>query len=258
MMGDCDKVQTLKAELTPTLFHMIRVFWFRHINDAQVIVVPGREDAVKWFSRDESFDQSCRIQFGPVLSLIRSTDIDGAGLLDAATLDTPLDWMALIILLDQIPRNCYRGDEARVAYSLFDPLALYIALRAIETGIPTHSDVRYRHAYRFWFYMPLVHSEQLDMQERLNQEYDRMFSDSRHLVHTVPSGSDDQVLYCRDVLTRRNSVYNEWEQILQSIAADYARQIRRFSRYPRRNQALKRESTEEERQYLENPFSAWT
>jgi uncharacterized protein (DUF924 family) len=34
-----------------------------------------------------------------------------------------LDWMSLIILLDQLPRNCYRGDMAGIAYHFFDVLA---------------------------------------------------------------------------------------------------------------------------------------
>ncbi|KAJ3547910.1 hypothetical protein NM208_g1257 [Fusarium decemcellulare] len=252
-MDSHDKIGMLEAELTSVLFDKVRRFWFQHIKDDQHIVVPSKDDAKKWFSRDESFDEACRTEFGAVLSLIRKLNVNGPDLLAAATPNTPLDWMALIILLDQIPRNCYRDDEASVAYTFFDPIALHVAFKAIERDVPRQPDVHYRHAYRFWFYMPLEHSEELEIQKKLALEHDKMFSESHRLADEESSCDDAPTLYCRKVLLERKDAWSEWENTIRGIATAHAGLIESFGRYPHRNQALKRESTREELDHLQNP-----
>lgn len=105
----------------------------------------------KWFARDDAFDLRCH------------------GLLDLhfAAARRELDhWctgatgaLAVVILLDQIPRNVFRGHAH--AYAT-DPLARRIATHAVEAGL----DLAVEDALRIFFYLPFEHSESLDDQHR--------------------------------------------------------------------------------------------
>lgn len=106
----------------------------------------------KWFAKDEAFDQTCRDRF---LSTYRAA---ARGDLNEWEL-TPNGALALILLLDQFPRNMFRG--TRDVYKT-DPVALMAADRAIERGFDRQVDPRFR---RF-FYLPFMHSESLRHQER--------------------------------------------------------------------------------------------
>jgi uncharacterized protein (DUF924 family) len=152
--------------------------------------------------------------------------------------------------LDQIPRNCYRGERARVAYHFFDPLVLEIALRAIAAGIPEQTEVRYRHSHRFWFYLPLEHSEKMEVLNMVVKEHDKMFDSSRGLMEKPGNLQDAETLHCRQVLMKRTEQFGVWETTLRGIVKDHMHLIERFGRYPYRNGALGRESTEKEVQHL--------
>lgn len=106
----------------------------------------------RWFTRDEIFDTEIRGRF---LALWE----DGAAgrLADWETSDEGT--LALIIVLDQFPRNMFRG-EARAFAT--DPLALAAAKRAIERAV----DLRLETALRSFIYMPLMHAENLADQDR--------------------------------------------------------------------------------------------
>ncbi|TJX00435.1 DUF924 domain-containing protein, partial [Neisseria gonorrhoeae] len=76
--------------------------------------------------------------------------------------------LALTIVLDQFPRNLFRGDAETFSS---DPLAREVASRAIERGVDTRTDPRLRE----FLYLPFEHSEDLDDQERcvaLFSQYD--------------------------------------------------------------------------------------
>lgn len=187
-------------------------------------------------------------KFGPTLEFLRLnikvTYIDD--LLRAADPTSALDWMSLIILLDQLPRNCYRGERARIAYRFFDVLALDIAFRAIAAGIPERPEVRYRHAYRFWFYMPLEHSETLSVVEMVVKEHDIMFGDSRELLSkdTSNMAQDADRLYCREALMKRRDAFGIWEAQLRQVVSDHIATIKKYHRYPHRDLALGRKGAE--------------
>ncbi|KAM0573664.1 hypothetical protein ACHAP9_002103 [Verticillium nonalfalfae] len=246
----------LKALLTPTLFTNIRRVWFAHISDAEHIFVPSLEDALHWFTRNEEFDgaPSCRAEFGSTLAALEGLTFDGSDMIAAAELTSPLDWMSLIILLDQITRNCFRDDEAGKAYGFFDERCLQLALEAIERRIPEDPEIRYRQAYRFWFYMPLEHSESMQMQDMLFSEHRRMFSDTLCVLFGLKTelGEDMQVvLSTKEVLERRRPALEPWIGTLSRIVTEHRNVLERFGRYPHRNQALKRTSTAAEVAHLE-------
>ncbi|EKG09002.1 hypothetical protein MPH_14028 [Macrophomina phaseolina MS6] len=160
--------------------------------------------------------------------------------------------MALIILLDQLPRNCYRGSNSRIAYTSFDPKALFVALQAIKAGIPEYPQVRFRHAYRFWFYMPLEHSEDYDVQEMLTREHQKMFDETQLLIDgsMVPEAED--AMQCRAKLLERYQAFEHWKLTLQNVVREHKDLIKCFGRFPYRNAALGRQSTKEERDYFQS------
>ncbi len=67
--------------------------------------------------------------------------------------------LALVLLLDQVPRNIFRGSAHAFAT---DPLARHCAERAIDAG----HDAAFEPALRAFFYMPFEHSEDLRDQQR--------------------------------------------------------------------------------------------
>ena len=106
----------------------------------------------RWFSKDESFDEACRQRF------LATYEAAARGDLAQWELE-PRGALALLILLDQFPRNMFRG--TRRAYAT-DPAAVLLAERAIERGFDTAVEPELR---RF-FYLPFMHSEELRDQER--------------------------------------------------------------------------------------------
>jgi uncharacterized protein (DUF924 family) len=155
----------------------------------------------KWFVQDAGVDADTR-RFLPAY------EAAAAGRL-APWEETPEGALALLLLLDQFPRNMFRG-EAR-AYAA-DPLARAIAERAIARGF----DQKFANPERRFFYLPSMHSETLVDQERC-QALCRVAQDAEGVKHA-------------------------------DIHADI---IRRFGRFPHRNAVLGRETTAEERAFLD-------
>jgi uncharacterized protein (DUF924 family) len=106
----------------------------------------------KWFEADEVFDGEIRARFVPTYEAAARGALDHWQETTQATL-------ALLILLDQFPRNLFRG-EAR-AYAT-DAQARAIAERALRRGI----DREFPTEERQFFYLPFMHSENVADQER--------------------------------------------------------------------------------------------
>jgi uncharacterized protein (DUF924 family) len=106
----------------------------------------------KWFAKDEAFDRECRERFLLTYEAAARGDLNEWEL-------TPDGSLAVILLLDQFPRNMFRG--TRQVYKT-DPVALMTADRAIEKGHDGQVDP----VFRRFFYLPFMHSEELRHQER--------------------------------------------------------------------------------------------
>ncbi|MBX9844171.1 MAG: DUF924 family protein [Xanthobacteraceae bacterium] len=106
----------------------------------------------KWFKKDTAFDDEIRARF------LKSYEAAVRGEL-AAWGETREGALTLVIVLDQFPRNMFRG-SARAFEA--DPLALAVAARAIERGFDLQLPVQ----ERAFFYLPFEHSERLADQER--------------------------------------------------------------------------------------------
>jgi len=125
--------------------------------------------------------------------------------------------LALLVVCDQFPRNLFRG-EARAF--VLDPRALATARDLVATG----RDRALAPLERVFVYLPFEHSESLD--------------DQREAVRLFTTLRDDP----------QAGGYLEW-------AVKHFEVVRRFGRFPHRNEALARVSTSEEIAFLAQPGS---
>ena len=178
--------------------------------EAAAVVAFWREAGpTRWFARDAGFDARCRDFLDLHFAASRRELDHWRGDAEGA--------LALLILLDQIPRNVFR-DSAH-AYAT-DPLARSIAAAAIDAGFDRATE----EALRVFFYLPFEHAESLDDQ----REAVRLFG----ALRDDPDAGD----------------YHEW-------AVRHLEVIERFGRFPHRNDALGRASTAQELTFLAQPGS---
>ncbi len=186
----------------------IRAFWFRDtIADPSAIVARMGF----WFGADADRDAEIRTDW------MQITEDAMAGRLDPMG-STPFGRLALILLLDQFPRNLFRGSarafekDGRARYLMRDGMSLQmdLALSPIE---------------RCFFYMPLQHSEFLEDQESSVSRYQQLFSEVSLDQRKVFQSFLDYAILHRDIVAR-------------------------FGRFPHRNAMLNRLSTGEELTYL--------
>ena len=174
-------------------------FWFAQGNDEI------------WFKRDEAFDRAVRE------ALAVDHERAAAGDYDAWT-GTARGCLALILLLDQVPRNLFR-DDARAYAS--DARARAIARHAIAEGFDQEIVSQ---TQRRFLYLPLEHSETLADQE-----------EGCRLMATLDE----------------DPVWLAW-------AVKHRDVIARFGRFPHRNAALGRESNAAEKDFLAQPGSSFS
>ena len=186
----------------------VLAFWFGR-PDEPVFGQPRAE----WFRKDEAFDAEIRARF------LTSVEAALAGALTEWAA-SPTGLLALLILLDQFPRNLFRG-EAK-AFS-GDEQALQLARLAVERGW----DENLAAVERVFVYLPFEHSEALADQER-----------SLALFAALAAGSPG------------NGGFLDYAQRHHEVIA-------RFGRFPHRNSALGRPSTPEEAAYLAQPGSGF-
>ncbi|WP_067338301.1 DUF924 family protein [Stappia indica] len=106
----------------------------------------------KWFARDDAFDAEIREKFAPLVEQAREGALDGWAQSSHGAL-------ALLLLLDQFPRNLFRGDALAFAS---DERARRIARAAVDAGF----DRAFPREARPFFYLPFEHSEDMSDQER--------------------------------------------------------------------------------------------
>jgi uncharacterized protein (DUF924 family) len=157
--------------------------------------------ADRWFTKSSAFDAEIRDRFLPT----HEAAVAGAFAAWEASAEGAL---ALLILLDQFPRNMFRGSVRMFAT---DPQALAIAKHALSVGY----DAQVEPQLRGFFFLPLMHSENLADQERCVELY-------------RADGNDDL-----------------------PYAIEHADIIRRFGRFPHRNALLGRATTAAEQAFLD-------
>jgi uncharacterized protein (DUF924 family) len=136
----------------------------------------------------------------------------------AAWADSPRRRLSLIILLDQFPRQIYRGTPQAFA---FDPEALNLTL----SGMQLAADGALNLIERLFFYMPLQHTESTEVQDESVSVYKRLVAESPAELRSTFEGALE-------------------------YAENHRTLIRQFGRFPHRNRILGRESTPDEEAYL--------
>lgn len=127
----------------------------------------------KWFKQSDAFDAQIRGQFEvDAIEVAATLQRKGAHKWE----DHPGDCLALILMLDQFPRNMYRGTKAMFVW---DDLALTIAKRAVAKGY----DLKTAQEWRAFYYMPYMHSENADDQSECVYLVDRGIDDPDTLFH---------------------------------------------------------------------------
>ncbi|ELS04367.1 hypothetical protein Xen7305DRAFT_00040980 [Xenococcus sp. PCC 7305] len=188
-------------------YKTILTFWFgkQEANDY------GRPRKF-WFIKDPNCDRQIKEFFEPVYLLAKAGDLD-------YWQENPFSCLALIIVLDQFPRNIYRGQPQAFAT---DSQALAFAQYAIEKGY----DRVLLPVQRWFIYLPYEHSENLANQYLAVQLFSTLIDDP---------DSQSSIEY----------------------AKRHLKVIQDFGRFPHRNQILGRESTPEEMAFLEKPGSGF-
>lgn len=117
-----------------------------------------------WFTKNDEFDGRMRERFLSLYECAARGDLD-------AWIEDPAGALALLILLDQFPRNVFRGTPRMYAT---DERARELANRAIGAG----HDRQVPAQLQIFFYLPLQHSEHLDDQQRSVELTRRLDEDS--------------------------------------------------------------------------------
>jgi uncharacterized protein (DUF924 family) len=114
----------------------------------------------RWFTKSEMFDALVRLRLG------RLHEAAAVGALDHWD-ETPLGACALLILLDQGPRNLFRGTKRAFAA---DARAITVAAAAIARGL----DMRVTTGMRRFFYLPFEHAEDATLQRESVRLFTRL------------------------------------------------------------------------------------
>ena len=124
----------------------------QHTTPLDVIDFWREAGPAKWFNGGDAFDAACRARFEEAHFVASRREFE-------QWMDTADGALALLILLDQIPRNIFRASGHAFAT---DPLALHYANRAVASGLDQQVDP----ALRAFVYLPFEHSEDIADQHR--------------------------------------------------------------------------------------------
>jgi uncharacterized protein (DUF924 family) len=193
------------SEAGPTEAQEVLDFWFGREGE------PGYgEFREAWFTKDPEFDRLVRDRFEALYEAAAAGDLD--------------DWkeearscLALVIVLDQFPRNMFRGDPRSYATDRkAQETAEYAVDHALDRELPEFQ--------RTFLYMPFMHSEDPVHQRR-----------SVELFRRLGGNETDSSYY----------------------AVRHMEIIERFGRFPHRNEILGRQTTPEEAEFLTQPGSSF-
>jgi uncharacterized protein (DUF924 family) len=198
----------------PPSAHDILFFWFgpRPYSAARVL-----QHARLWFGEPDSpeltpqTDELIRDRYSELTAAAERGEL-------SAWESSPRRRLALILLLDQFSRNVYRG-SAR-AYTQ-DLRALSLTVSGMQLG----ADATLDPVERIFFYMPLMHTESLDVQEESVAAFRRLLEEAPPDLRRTFDSNLQAAIQHRDI-------------------------IQRFGRFPHRNRVLGRESTPEELAWL--------
>jgi uncharacterized protein (DUF924 family) len=191
----------------------VRDFWFgRAVWTAETLEKRMRF----WFGDEEpqlvrERDEQIRARFGTALERAASGALAGWA-------DGPRRRLSLVLLLDQFPRNMFRGSARAFAY---DEQALALTLSGMQSAADGALDA----VERLFFYMPLQHAENREVQDESRAAYRRLAAEAPEELRVAFT----------DALR---------------FAEAHRATIERFGRFPHRNEVLGRTNTREEEEWL--------
>lgn len=196
-------------------------YWFSHRDlggAPQAVADPFADDYVLaqalWFRGGPEVDAEIARHFEPLMRRAAAGELD-------AWRESPRECLALIVLLDQFPRNIHRGTAGAFAY---DEMAQALARDALARGL----DRPLAPAEQLFFHMALTHSEQL--------------ADVRASLAGI-----------RELATRCTRGQQRLARSWQVGTQKHIDVLERFGRYPHRNRALGRVDTPAEAAFLQHP-----
>ena len=202
---------------SPSPTEVVLDFWFGDLDD------DGQADQdhrSAWFRKNPDFDAAITTRFAWVHAQLIS-----AGLEPPAWIEGHRDRLAAVVVLDQFSRNMFRDTPAMFAS---DPLARRYAYEMLAL----EEDRKLPFAMRSFVYMPLMHSESLAHQQRC----ERLLAElAREQKGSARRATENQLDFARR----------------------HADIVRRFGRFPHRNEILGRESSPEEAAFLTTPGSSF-
>jgi uncharacterized protein (DUF924 family) len=202
-------VENMADESSDKRIEKLLDFWFEGTPDD-----PERLKALmkKWFAGSADFDRDLRERFGPL------AEAAGAGQLDHWSA-TARGRLALIILLDQFPRNLYRGTAAAFAQD-------QKALHWVRSGLDQGQLEALQPLEQIFFCMPLQHAESREIQALSTSTFAKLAADNQ--TASVKSLLDNTAKY----------------------AVEHSNIVEQFGRFPHRNRVLGRDSTDQELEFL--------
>ena len=178
----------------------------------------------RWFQKDAALDEEIRQRFGATVEKAARGELD-------LWFESSAEYtIALIVLLDQFPRNLYRNSAKAFAS---DAQARAISLKAQERGDEMSLNLWYRYA----LYLPLMHAEDRAVQRQSVQAYARLLEDAETIAE--PKETLDAFRGALDYAERHAAI------------------VERFGRFPHRNALMSRASTQEEIDFLQCPNSSF-
>lgn len=200
--------ELLNYPLVPERALEILDFWFGYLPNVDFFPA---EKVPLWFNGDPSIDRQITHLF--------SDDVEKAsrGELNHWR-ETARGRLALVLLLDQFPRHIYRNKAQ--AYAL-DPMARGL----VQEGLNKQDDKKLYPIERVFFYLPLEHAEDLQLQSLSVQLFQQLMNDSPDKIQP-----------------QMKEFYR--------YALQHQQQIQQFGRFPHRNVSLGRKSSPEELRFL--------
>jgi uncharacterized protein (DUF924 family) len=165
-----------------------------------------------WFNKQTEFDNELRTRFQQDYEQAATGHLENWK-------DNPESCLALILLLDQFPRNMFRGTPKAFAT---DNQAVATAETAVKNGY----DQQLLTVQRWFIYLPFEHSENIHHQEKAVNLFQQLSN-------------------------------NTESQSTIEYAIKHLEVIQRFGRFPHRNEILGRISTTEEQEFLKQPGTSF-
>jgi uncharacterized protein (DUF924 family) len=215
-MRNTSAIDAMRAESLAT---RVLDYWFGGFSDETPINMSS-EQCQRWHAKNPHTDAEIRAKFLQDYRSWRSSR--------RAEAVTARGRLALVILFDQFPRNMFR--DTPEMYEA-DPLALEISLDSLDRLL----DPQLTLIERMFLYMPLMHAENLELQNRMI-----------NLFSALP-----------DLARTQSPVNVGFFEMAHGYAYHHRQIIQKFGRFPHRNAILGRTSTPEELEFLSQPNSAF-